>query len=73
MKRRKPKGHTLYWVYFWDDRETRYNFDTTPRLDEAWKILREEIAHGGWHHAYIFYGNEDGAFFGLDAADQYWS
>ena len=63
----KPKNHTLYWVYAWDEKETEYNFDTTSRLAEAKSIAREMI-RDGWDHGYILFGDQGGAFTELDAA-----
>lgn len=68
---RKPEGRTLYWAYAYDEDENQYNFDTSTRLAEAKKMAREMIREG-WHHVYIFHGDEDGAFTWLDPAWQTW-
>lgn len=66
MTNYRPSGHNLYWVYaYWADGE---NFDTTKRLREAEKILREFVEEGA-DEVHILYGNEEGAFTHLDAAE----
>lgn len=64
----KPKEHQLYWIYAWDVNETEYDFDTTTQLVLARRVARMMIKEG-WDHAYIWFGDEDGAFTWIDPAD----
>lgn len=68
---KKPEGHTLYWVYAWDAKDTEYNFDTTTRIDDARNIARDMITQDGWHHVQIFFGDEDGALTQYDPVEQF--
>lgn len=71
----KPPGHTLYWAYAYNEKETEYNFDTDTTLRGIKQKAQSLIVDDGFHHGYIFYGDEDGAFtqydpvmhFGADA------
>jgi hypothetical protein len=63
---RKPSGHSLYWVYaYWKD---GYNFDTFTNLVEARKALRQFMIEDA-KEAFIFYGDESGAFTNLDTVE----
>lgn len=64
---RRPSGHTLYWVYAWDEREGSYDFETTTSFSIAEKIARK-MGTEGWHHGYIWWGDADGAFTQYDPA-----
>jgi hypothetical protein len=69
---KKPDGHTLYWVYAWNEPETEYNFETTTQFKEAQRLARAFISDDGFHHAYVMFGNQDGQFTQYDPADQFW-
>lgn len=62
---KNPDGHTMYWVYAWDGPEREYNFDTATNRDDAKRISRDMI-EDGWHHGYIWFGDDKGAFTHLD-------
>jgi len=68
----KPEGHTLYWIYVYVDKTGEYNFETTTNFAQAKKLAREMINKTDhWDYAYIWYGDEDGAFTYMDYADYY--
>jgi len=68
----KPKDHTLYWVYGYVDNTGEYNFETTTNFAHSKKLARELVIKDGFDYAYIFYGDENGAFTDIDPAETYY-
>jgi hypothetical protein len=72
MRKKRPEGHVLYWIYVYAT-DGSYNFDTTPRLEEAKKIFAEMRGEVDVREAFIFYGDKNSAFTDLDPVTSWYA